>query len=531
MEAGVYRDLRPESNSRYDQLEHIQVADNYNPPINSLPTEILLHIFNLARYLWWRVSVRRAKGAEDSTWDNGVQNLMSLPYPEVLSHVCSLWRQIVLSSPSLWSHIDIYTVGQSSQVPLSRSSAFLARAQGHELMLKCGPVESSTPESFGHNAHHPSSDWTATDFFCSAVGPRLKSLRVDNHAPDTTLFYSIFQGSLSHARPGILADLTIADKIPQTIRNPGDNSEGLAGWTLPPPEHFGMSQPLLDDIVQSIRILRLDGHFFPWASPAYHGLVDLRLSTTRPKRGHRPFIQAAQLREILLACPKLRALDFGIKINGQNSQATLSPVPLNDLEVLNIRHLSLVLYEEFLPLLAPSGRPLKLMCQTRLKEEPTPYCPALLAFFQRSKVTRLYITNRAYIDYHRYFPLEHLLINSPTTLHTLGLERFNIIEHLPSRIEHLKAMSPIKLDCLCLRRCTIVTGVLQDVAIKLPAQILKLQAPEFKDTPDEAPIREEIGSMFPTVKWVHLAMRAEKGNLGYMGYRLYKLLVTLLERN
>ncbi|KAL5637709.1 hypothetical protein ACGC1H_002095 [Rhizoctonia solani] len=484
IEVDVCHNFGLELKSRCDQSEHIPSVEYHSPPINILPTEILLHIFHFARYLWWRTPMTKDKVEGNPTWDRSIQDLMSLPYPEVLSHVCSLWRQIVLSSPSLWSHIDIYTMGRLNQIPLSRSSAFLTRAQGHELSLRF---------IFCHNAHHSWSNLAATESFCSAVGPRLKSLQIENYAPDTTVFSSIFEASLLHARPGVLTNLAIVEG---TLRT-GDDSEGLAGWMPPSLEQFGMTRHSLDNILQSVQSLRLHSLSLPWTSPAYRGLIDLRLSFDYSYREYWPFIEAAQLREILLACPGLRTFHSCIRISRQNSQVTLPPVPLNNLEMLNIRDLSLKFYEEFLPLIAPGDKPLTLVCRTHLREEPIPYGPALQAFFQRSKVTRLYITNRIPIDYHEHFPLDQLFIHSPSTLHTLGLVRFKITEHIPYRDTCINNLPSVQLECLSLRQCTIVPGVLRDMAMKFPAQILKLQ-----DIPDEAQILEEICSMFPVVKRV-----------------------------
>ncbi|KAG8700310.1 hypothetical protein FRC11_013042, partial [Ceratobasidium sp. 423] len=484
MEGGINYGQDP--NTQRDKAIYPWDGSTYTPAINLLPIETLMYIFQLARCLWWRTPLKKGRVDEDLVEDRDVRHPMLLPYPEALSHVCSLWRQILLSSPSLWSHIDIYTFYESSQVPLNRGSAFLARAQQHDIRIKF---------SFCHHAHHPSLNWAPVESFCTSVAPRLKSLQVDNFASDITLFSSTVRTTLSHATPGILTDLILSDNNARIILNPGDNSDGLAGWRLPSAEDFGMSQHLLDDIMHPIRLLWLSSRFFPWTSPAYRGLVDLRLFCTRPKRGRRPSIQASQLREILLACPELRAFHFGIKLEGQGTQETPTPVLLNDLEELNVKELSHSFYEVLLPLLSPGPKPLKLICQTYLTAGSAAYSPELVAFFQRSNVTRLYISNRIPIDRQQYLDLEHLLLNSPVTLQKLGLDRFKVAELPPSRVEHIKALSPLQLECLCLKKCLIDPGTLQEMAMKFPAQVLKLQSPEFElgDTSDgaEARAREE----------------------------------------
>ncbi|KAL5637787.1 hypothetical protein ACGC1H_002150 [Rhizoctonia solani] len=488
---------KSESEPHYNGSDPLHNKNNglIAPPINCLPIEILMRIFELADYLWWKTFFKKERADWPAVWDRSIRKQMRLGYPELLTHVCSLWRQIALSSSALWSHIDLFTLGHPPQLSLRRSSVFVTRAQSHTLVLRV---------RLRHGFYEPVSECTGMSDFCSSIGSKLNTLRIDNTTPSetTTLFSSIIRASLPHTTPGVLVKLDIEDHNVRTISNYGNNIDGLTGWAFPTSEDLGISQHLLDDIVHPIKTLRLNGRFFPWQSPAYCGLVELHLLCTRPQYGHRPSIQLAQLREILLACPGLRIFHINININEQSIQPALSPVPLHELEELNLRGFKRSLYELLLPLLLPGQRPLQLTFQT-LRDEPTVlYCPTLLAFFRRTNVANLYIMNR-HTDY-QPLPLNILLTESLPKLHTLGLERFRIDDLESSQSSHLTALPSLKLSHLYIRKCITDMGVLEKMAGILPAQLFKLHELVFEDMPDgtEARAREEINQMFPVVKWV-----------------------------
>ncbi|KAH7332834.1 hypothetical protein B0J17DRAFT_677759 [Rhizoctonia solani] len=480
------------------------------PLINQLPTEILFRIFEFAQYLWRATSTKKERADSPAVWDRSIQNLMHSGYPDVLSRVCSLWRELSLAYPPLWSQLELYTLGRSPQTFLNRCSTFLPRAQNRELHLVV---------RFRHCEQEPLSDCDAMKAFCVSVSPRLKSLNIDNHALNDTAFASsIIQASLPHTTPGTLVRLYIKDYGIRSILNQDNNHEGLAGWELPTAESFGIPQHALDSIVRPIRSLQLRGQFFPWKSPAYHGLTELHLLCTRPKHGHRPFIKVSRLRKILLACPELRVFHINININDQDTPQPLTPVPLNSLEELSLRGLSRNYYDALLPLLAPGQEPLQFTFQTQHEAEAPTYCSTILSFLQRTNVTSLYILGRS--SSNQCLDIAQLLTKSPTNLLTLGLERLRISETEPSQIDCLKGLPRIRLNRLYLRKCMIDMNAFKKVAEFLPAQILKLHRPEFKGIPneDEAQVRQETAAVFPTVKWVRSSRDMELWNAWEVEY-------------
>ncbi|KAF8699890.1 hypothetical protein RHS03_06725, partial [Rhizoctonia solani] len=465
--------------------------DSPTPSINTLPTEVLILIFKFAHYLWWK-GFKREHADWPAAGGGSTRKQMSLGHPEVLTHVCYLWRQIVFSSPALWSYIDLFALNQSPQLSLDRSSAFVARAENHELTLRV---------RLHHGIHESLSDFASIKDFCSFIGPRIGALQIDNNSPNysTTLLSSIIRASLPRTMPGVLTKLDINDHSVRTISNFTENSDGLAGWTLPTPENFDMSQHSLDNILRSIKVLRLSGQFFPWTSPAYRGLVELHLRCTRPQYGHRPSIRITQLREILLASPGLRVFYFNINIS-QDVTIALPPVPLPELEVINLRGLKRSLYDLLLPLLSPAQKPLQMTIQTQRVVPSTLYCFALISFFRRTNVTSLYVVNR--LASYPQLPLDMLVLESPASLNTLGLERFHVTGPEPSR-RHSRPICRMKLNHLYLRKCAVDIYALENIAETFPIETLR-----FHDMLESSYDRElthvhsKISSMFPSVKWV-----------------------------
>ncbi|KEP50428.1 F-box-like domain protein [Rhizoctonia solani 123E] len=98
----------------------VRRARNYSSgiaPINTLPPEILTRIFQLV--LAPPCNLHLLSDDDDEHYPR---------YPDYLTHVCSQWRRIAISSRSLWCHIDlscheIYSVGLAA-----RARAHVARS-------------------------------------------------------------------------------------------------------------------------------------------------------------------------------------------------------------------------------------------------------------------------------------------------------------------------------------------------------------------------------------------------------------------
>ncbi|KAK7007410.1 hypothetical protein R3P38DRAFT_3281674 [Favolaschia claudopus] len=96
-------------------------------PLRQLPPEILLEIFS-----WTPPSILNVRR-------HGSLNLAESPWVDVLSRVCSRWRAVPLSSPSLWSVIAVNygALGyeEVSSYPASMLQAQLSRSRAQNLRL------------------------------------------------------------------------------------------------------------------------------------------------------------------------------------------------------------------------------------------------------------------------------------------------------------------------------------------------------------------------------------------------------------
>ncbi|KDN46504.1 hypothetical protein RSAG8_04157, partial [Rhizoctonia solani AG-8 WAC10335] len=329
-------------------------------PISSLPSEVLEWIFELAYHTWLRsVDIENFEpidGEDEDVPEDYTQydmnvKLPSPMFPEGLTHVCARWRQVALHSRRLWSRIDLPIFSHSYTRLLLRGKTFASRAtpsglDAHILMAN-NEVKSS------HLSRR-------LDQFYVTVGSKIRALQLTNGVKARTQFFDsylacLLGASFAHLTPGTLDHLSLIDHYP--------------------PWHMFFKKPApdsgqLDEVLGPIRSLWLKNCFFPWKSPAYCGLVDLRLLQSGKKRP--TSIESTQLRDILSACPKLRAFQCSIEIEGANTaaQSVPDPVYLPELEDLHLRRLNHAQQQYILPLISPGPKPLSLSIQVA-KPSPT----------------------------------------------------------------------------------------------------------------------------------------------------------------
>ncbi|KDN48372.1 hypothetical protein RSAG8_02964, partial [Rhizoctonia solani AG-8 WAC10335] len=339
--------------------------------INNLPSELLAHIFHLVHCI--QPCAKR---------DYNTGNARTEPiYPAVLSLVCSRWREIAFSTPTIWSHIDVST------------STLLNRQRLSDLMK----LHMSQAGEFP---------------------PHILS----------TFFKSCTPGKLT--RLTLMAE----DGDPLFITG-NDNPDG--GYQV------GLSTERLEDVLSHVSTLRLAKLYPQWSSRAYHGLVELRLT------GMAASIAESKLTAMLQSSPDLRIFQFALTINDPlpaNSQ--IAPIPLKNLEVLNLAKMDCTQIGPLLRWLAPGSKPLHLAVTHE-------YRPAQLglqlmgqnsiSFFSRACITRAY---------GRRLKFSHImdLLDLSPNLQVLALKgtRFNelgwrIVKLIPER----------QLECLYMADCSV----------------------------------------------------------------------------
>lgn len=328
-------------------------------PINMLPPDLLSHIFQL---------VHDAQGASEDIY----LHRFSTNYSEILSRVCSRWRQISLGSRILWSRIDI-PMGSI----LTRAKLFAARADPLPVDIRV----------IGRS--HIECPWHNLDAFCTSIATRTRSFYYLHHSrPVAQRHIGIFQNYLANCKPGLLNKLVLISRGRQGLSNTIVSAEAPIS-----PQNLSLEMPhdYLEDRLRPIKVLQLTGLYFHWESQAYHGLVELRLlSAVGPEVRT---ITQSQLKTILTASPQLRELYFGLEITEvlpHNTSRTA--VRLNDLEVVNLCSMSK--YERFeavLELLAPGSKPLQLLVRCPFTDSSPFLSSGAIEFTARSNVTKLHI--------------------------------------------------------------------------------------------------------------------------------------------
>jgi hypothetical protein len=357
-------------------------------PINKLPSEILIQIFHFVS----------ANSCPLLPSGDSSRRTMVPKYPDHLSHVCSHWRQVALSSPSLWAHIDL------SPDPLS-GRMFLNRA--YTLSKRAGKVlyDIHIDDQGCTGSHH------AVDQVVSRLAPRSRALEFVITTQQLLPFHSyVFQGLVDGCKPEIFERLCVSSNVsfPDPLIRGCDDSlwDGRQYYTNTDrgldPNVIRASQDHIDHALAGVTTLHLQGVFFDWSRKLYHGLVDLRL--TCPVEGKAPVIFESSLASILTNSPGLRILHFSLDLISPNSSHghPIDPIPLQDIQVVSVSTIharnensrSDFHVGSLLRLLAPGSKPLRLTLETtRHREEPLFDSSGTRDFLARSKVEKLCIKN------------------------------------------------------------------------------------------------------------------------------------------
>ncbi|KAF8754700.1 hypothetical protein RHS01_05955 [Rhizoctonia solani] len=231
--------------------------------INRLPIEILMQIFE------WAV---RSEHCANSYRQSHSPIELYPKQPELLSHVCSRWRKILLSSPQFWTHIDFNFWAADYQRLYDRAERHLARAGEHPVRV-----------------HHIFSISRGIEVIPRPINPFIAA------ASQAYAIEAEIQ-STSNLRPGncmIRSFMLVFMAVYQ---------ESSMRFSC----HFDQPAP---NIFSSVTSLWMDGLYLPWTSSAYRGLVKLvllRFSTIS--------IPESELMTILSGCPGLQKLHLDINI-------------------------------------------------------------------------------------------------------------------------------------------------------------------------------------------------------------------------
>lgn len=349
-------------------------------PINSLPLEILARIFRLV--------CGKSFCAESVDFEDLTESRLP-KYPDLLMSVCSRWRHILTCSREIWSHIDLvphYIFNREfSRKAVDRAEVHAARAGQLPLEIHIRDLDPRAPEQ-------TAADQELLDFLAS-VASRMTSLDLVIVEYGFTVFHSrVIQTCLAGSTPGTLTRLRISDKSFNLSRSQGF-IETAINPSYPQSLLLDLPQQLLEDHLRAVTVLQLHGPCPYWTSSAYHGLVELHLA---PWAVSTPAMTESQLIGILAASPKLRVLHLNISITGAaplDSEASIVPMRLGYLEILNVTRMDPYTLATLLRLLAPASDFLQLAIY--LASRSIFLSPGLKSeinkFLARSPVGRLHV--------------------------------------------------------------------------------------------------------------------------------------------
>lgn len=410
-------------------------------PIHSLPSEILVRILHLAA------------GTFEKTFTCGLRYRRServpIPrYPDLLTRVCIRWRQLMLNTPAFWAHIDLVPIRPDSDGFLARAEAYVARAGNLPLDIH-----------YYCSAFYVTPDKCDIEGVLNAMttyGPRIKSLYLDTHKGSGGLGDLILQWCYMDFSPGTFTELIVEDMhsiVPFTNHD----------RTSPGPLRPGLTPECMDSLLIPTTNLRLHGLYFPWGHPAYHGLVDLRLTCYR---GSKICITESELIGILTSSPKLQILGFNIPISDPLLENSSSfPVHLEDLEILDLTTVVGDQLGTVLRLLAPGSKSLRFLFTHNDGNFLPPVENEIKDFFARSNVAWVRVDEMPYSPY----PTLRELLDLLPDLRILALEgpHSNRPDSTPPEAGEPKPRSPRshipRVDDLYLTSCRVDLDWLEEI--------------------------------------------------------------------
>ncbi|CAE7195472.1 unnamed protein product [Rhizoctonia solani] len=357
-------------------------------PITALPAEILAHIFYFVLPGESCAAQRNHRGK--------ISKIKYPTHPDTLAHVCSFWRRVALSSPSLWTHIDIaldhslnpglfarakvYAI-RAGQLPLEIhiSDPGSEREKTRDSAIREGKLKPGQP---GYDSFH---DWNDLhDFrFLASDTASIQTLEIDmyTHNRLREIYFSVIEYFSACSKPGVLSQYVVRCgnlnwlNLSGVFTEPAETPYSLDGALLSVPNDH------LEELWRQIPIMRIGGLCPHWKSKAYQGLVELCIDEGVPA------ISELQLVTILRSNPKLRIFRLTAPLETLIDSDIINPVYLEDLEDLNvmIRDEDAELYaSRILRQIAPGSKPIQLSL-THFSEV------SVVDFFSRANVTRLYI--------------------------------------------------------------------------------------------------------------------------------------------
>ncbi|KDN48324.1 hypothetical protein RSAG8_02916, partial [Rhizoctonia solani AG-8 WAC10335] len=312
-------------------------------------------------------------------------------YPETLLHVCSRWRQIALTSPTLWSRIDIVLSNPAGQKVLERAKIFLERAGQSSLDLRIFDQPIRSRRSFFSRSNDEFSNEECDDSEFEEDG--LDNSEDGSDDPDDSEDRSDdSDGSSVSDYSNPPSKSNVLDFVPSfparvLIRSIEVviSSARRCGSCYTPVLDRCFENRLPGTLTKLVLRVETEGGGIrpPWEINAFKGLTDLRLSGSGFDS-----IPESQFVNILRSSPRLQILQFSIKIQAPSPlNAPLEPIHLGDLGVLDMieNHRNGAAFETITRWIALGQKPLRLFLWCPLGSD------SVKNFFRRANVTELHV--------------------------------------------------------------------------------------------------------------------------------------------
>ncbi|CUA71121.1 G8 domain-containing protein DDB_G0286311 [Rhizoctonia solani] len=359
-------------------------------PVSALPAEILGRIFRLV-LPGQTCLVQRG-------YDGSISGIKYPIHPDALAHVCSFWRRVAITSPSLWTHIDIAVDHSLNPGLFARAKVYTVRAGQLPLEIHISDPGSKREQErssaiqegklkLGHPGYDASHVWDDLhDFRITSDSVNIKTLQMDLHVYNRyrETYYTMLEYFFARSKPGALTNyiaLCSTSWAQSYFIEPAETPHSSDRALLAVPIRQ------LDEVWLGISSVRINGLCPYWTSKMYHGLVELYIGDGIPE------IFASDLVNILKSSPKLRVFHFKAQLNGPDEDEAADT---NHIYLQDLRELSLMIREDhfsvsrILQWITPGTEPLCLSLADAPREE-------IVGFCSRANVTRLYIWRPGYM--------------------------------------------------------------------------------------------------------------------------------------
>ncbi|KAF8593884.1 hypothetical protein BDV93DRAFT_529625 [Ceratobasidium sp. AG-I] len=294
--------------------------------------------------------------------------LFPAPCLDGFSEVGASWRRIAVSTPALWTHIDISVGGYRSR-RYESTTLHLSRS-GH-LPVHMHIYDSEKYDNSSTNASEPDQ----LIAFLRPHLPRVGTLDLESRSAWLHFFEPIVGFWLENGVIGSTSTLSVC--TPEVT-------------VLLPESLFARLSKRSKNVLSRLRALRLHNTAFCLDSAPYRDLLELQLSSGPEQLMGLPI---SQLATIISSCPQLKALKLvHLAIYESYGWEVPTAVNLEALEVLNVVGLGQLSLDLLLPLISVPKHTAKLSVGITLNHR-NKLNGDIQAFFMRCPITTLYLDN------------------------------------------------------------------------------------------------------------------------------------------